>query len=94
MSSLAPGMQVSHHASFDSVLNADAVEFCPVSGLRDLLICGTYQLKEGDEGKRADEQTRLGRLYALTVSSSHDEDPPRTDGTGDEMYGSRLFSDH
>lgn len=36
--------------AFGSVLNADAIEFCPDEGLEDVFVCGTYQLREGDEG--------------------------------------------
>ena len=36
--------------AFATVLNADAIEFSPEPGLENIFVCGTYQLKEGDEG--------------------------------------------
>jgi hypothetical protein len=36
--------------AFPTVLNADAIEFSPDKGLESIFVCGTYQLKEGDEG--------------------------------------------
>jgi len=36
--------------AFATVLNADAIEFSPEYGLEDVFVCGTYQLREGDEG--------------------------------------------
>lgn len=58
--------------SFDTGLHADAVEFCPVRGLEDMLVCGTYQLQESEEGGRAEHQTRLGRLYVMHARDVHD----------------------
>ena len=29
---------------FDVVYSADSVEWCPVEGFQDILLCGTYQL--------------------------------------------------
>lgn len=31
----------------DTVLTADAVEWCPHAGLEQILACGTYQLEDG-----------------------------------------------
>lgn len=53
---------------YDSELNADAAEFCPVPGYRSLVVAGTYQLEESDEGGRAEQQTRHGRLLLLETS--------------------------
>jgi hypothetical protein len=36
--------------AFSTLLNADAIEFVPQEGLEDVFVCGTYQLKAGDEG--------------------------------------------
>ena len=36
--------------AFSTLLNADAIEFVPREGLEDVFVCGTYQLKAGDEG--------------------------------------------
>lgn len=49
--------------TFDTVYNADTVEWCPVSPFRNLLVCGTYQLNEATKD-------RFGRLYLLKVSTS------------------------
>ena len=38
--------------AFATMLNADAAEFAPGEGLEDILVCGTYQLKAGDEGRK------------------------------------------
>jgi hypothetical protein len=65
-------------ARFDTGLHADAVEFCPVEGLHNVLVCGTYQLQESEQGGRAEHQTRLGRLYLLRVGET---------GTGGEEQG-------
>ena len=37
---------VSHKSlhSFDTEYTADAVEWCPIVGFQDLLLCATYQL--------------------------------------------------
>jgi len=59
-------------ASLDTVLNADAVEFCPVEGQRDRLVCGTYQLEESEEGGRAEQQTRHGRLLVVRSRQAAD----------------------
>lgn len=56
---------------FDTVLHADAVEFCPILPWRDRAICGTYQLVESDEGGKAEQQERMGRLWVMCVG----EDP-------------------
>jgi hypothetical protein len=74
------------HLNFDTILNADAVEFCPVKGLRDVLICGTYQLKESDAGRgRAEDQTRIGRLYSLSITQDydHEDTDPSEDSNGE-----------
>ena len=58
--------------SFDTIFNADAVEFCPIVGRRNLVIGGTYQLVEGEEGGRVEQQTRLGKLWVLKVPAGED----------------------
>ena len=73
------------HLQFDTILNADAVEFCPVRGLRNLLICGTYQLKESDSGGRAEDQTRVGRLYCLSVTQNLES------GSEESIHGGESF---
>jgi hypothetical protein len=49
LSASGPSPALPHNA-FSSVLNADAIEFCPDEGREDFFVCGTYQLREGDEG--------------------------------------------
>ena len=46
---------MSQLAEFDTQLTADSVEWCPVSGLEEILACGTYQLNQHDN-------IRLGSL--------------------------------
>ena len=53
--------------AFATQLHADAIEFSPEAGLQDVFVCGTYQLQAGDEGLKAEKQTRLGRLWLLKV---------------------------
>jgi len=59
---------------FDTVLNADAVEFCPIQSWRDRAICGTYQLVESNEGGKAEQQERKGRLWVLRVGREAEEE--------------------
>ncbi|XP_029468920.1 diphthine methyltransferase [Rhinatrema bivittatum] len=53
----------------DTEYNADAVEWCPVDGWHNILVCGTYQLKKPESKPAAGDEesenphTRLGRLY-------------------------------
>eukprot|EP00040_Diaphanoeca_grandis_P006718 m.38423 g.38423 ORF g.38423 m.38423 type:complete len:404 (-) comp17910_c0_seq1:78-1289(-) len=61
-------------AVIDTVLNADAVEFCPITGFEDLLVCGTYQLEESDKGGRIEQQTRHGRLLMVQTAWSTPND--------------------
>jgi hypothetical protein len=49
--------KMSRVAEVDTLLTADSVEWCPVSGLQEILACGTYQLNQGETGS-----TRLGSL--------------------------------
>lgn len=39
------------YQTIDTIYNADTVEWCPVEGFQDLLLCGTYQLEENDSQK-------------------------------------------
>ena len=41
-------MVTTTHQTLDTIYNADSVEWCPVPGLQDLLLCGTYQLEDQD----------------------------------------------
>lgn len=48
--------------TFDTIYNADTVEWCPVSPYHNFLVCGTYQLNE-------ETKNRFGRLYLLKLST-------------------------
>ena len=37
-------LEVTTTFSFDTELSADSVEWCPLQGLSDLLVVGTYQV--------------------------------------------------
>ena len=41
-------MTTTTHQTLDTIYNADSVEWCPIPGLQDLLLCGTYQLEDQD----------------------------------------------
>ena len=41
-------MTTTTHQTLDTIYNADSIEWCPVPGLQDLLLCGTYQLEDQD----------------------------------------------
>lgn len=55
------GSMMSKLAVCDTLLSADSVEWCPVSGLEEVLACGTYQLNQ-HEGVAS----RLGSLLLFT----------------------------
>jgi diphthamide biosynthesis protein 7 len=51
-------------------LPAAALEFCPISGYQDLLVCGTYKLDEGPSptiknDAEQTKQTRFGKCLVL-----------------------------
>ncbi|XP_032117784.1 diphthine methyltransferase isoform X2 [Sapajus apella] len=66
----------------DTELTADAVEWCPLRGLRHLLACGTYQLRRADEpaGPQSMEveepQIRLGRLFLYRFNENNNSTHP------------------
>ncbi|XP_037586245.1 diphthine methyltransferase [Cebus imitator] len=69
----------------DTELTADAVEWCPLRGLRHLLACGTYQLRRADEpagpqsegGMEVEEpQIRLGRLFLYSFNENNNSTHP------------------
>lgn len=53
------------HQTFDTELSADSLEWCPVTGFQDLLLCGTYQLDDSrqEDTLKTSPQVRVGRLY-------------------------------
>ncbi|XP_052814891.1 diphthine methyltransferase-like [Mya arenaria] len=63
------GMSISTCQTIDTELCADSVEWCPLTDLQDVLVCGTYQLQEQSEAESNEEQTRVGRLYLYALSN-------------------------
>ncbi|CAH1274345.1 RBBP4 [Branchiostoma lanceolatum] len=78
----------------DTEYSADSVEWCPIPGYQDVMVCGTYQLAQQDfesqppsdtldeSGTTAVPQTRLGRLlcyHLLTEDAVHLSEFQRTD---------------
>eukprot|EP00039_Didymoeca_costata_P021085 m.343368 g.343368 ORF g.343368 m.343368 type:complete len:361 (+) comp22721_c0_seq1:183-1265(+) len=57
---------------FDTGLHADSAEFHPGILGKPILACGTYQLIENEEGGRAEQQTRIGRVHMLSISANFD----------------------
>lgn len=60
--------------SFDTVLPADSLEFCPTSGFHNLFVCGTYKLLdqieqdvETVEGRSTVPQTRRGQCLVFRI---------------------------
>uniref|UniRef100_A0A0K8SH93 methylated diphthine methylhydrolase n=1 Tax=Lygus hesperus TaxID=30085 RepID=A0A0K8SH93_LYGHE len=55
--------------SLNTELNADAVEWCPIPGLENLLACATYELVEDEEQDSQDtlEQHRRGYIYLFEL---------------------------
>ncbi|XP_078691350.1 diphthine methyltransferase-like isoform X1 [Branchiostoma floridae x Branchiostoma belcheri] len=59
----------------DTEYSADSVEWCPVPGYQDVMVCGTYQLAQqeaqssspDDPGATCVPQTRLGRLLCYNL---------------------------
>ena len=56
--------------AFATMLNADAAEFAPGEGLEDILVCGTYQLKAGDEGRKVLCCRCCARTHARSLARS------------------------
>jgi diphthamide biosynthesis protein 7 len=52
--------------SVDTEYSCDCLEFCPISGLADIMAVGTYQVIESDLGGKTN---RKGRLLLYTVTS-------------------------
>lgn len=83
----------------DTGYNADAVEFCPYAV--DHLVCGTYQLEEGGESGKAQDQTRHGRLHiyrtdpaaAAAAATPRDIVGSDADGTtvGNRVHSNRIL---
>lgn len=53
--------------SFDTILSADSVEWCPIENFRDIFVCGTYQLLEKESIDASESQKRVGRIYLFQV---------------------------
>ena len=62
--------------TFDTIYSADSVEWCPIEGFKDLFVCGTYQLNDGEEkvecpeGANPDMPLRVGKIYLFRVINS------------------------
>ncbi|XP_024085455.1 diphthine methyltransferase isoform X2 [Cimex lectularius] len=52
-------------STFNLGMNADSVEWCPIEGFRDLLVCGTYQL-DSNSGER------IGELHLIQLGKHPD----------------------
>ncbi|KAF6199386.1 hypothetical protein GE061_007412 [Apolygus lucorum] len=84
--------------SLNTELNADAVEWCPISGLENLLACATYELVE-DEEKCEDklEQYRRGYIYLYELQqdlSLKEVSKTETPGILDCKWSRRRISGH
>ncbi|XP_026759469.2 diphthine methyltransferase isoform X1 [Galleria mellonella] len=53
--------------------SADSVEWCPIDGYRNVLVCGTYQLEKKDEVEQSSRQIRLGKIYLFIVNKDTTE---------------------
>lgn len=56
---------------FNTELNADSVEWCPIKNYRNFFICGTYQLSKSenlkDAKKKNPKELRKGHLYLFQL---------------------------
>ncbi|KAK7113565.1 diphthine methyltransferase-like [Littorina saxatilis] len=69
----------------DTQLCADSAEWCPLEGLQDVLLCGTYQLLESEESAPSD-QVRVGQLQVYHLNNS-DSKPILSKSHGIDMPG-------
>ncbi|XP_059059171.1 diphthine methyltransferase isoform X1 [Achroia grisella] len=78
--------------------NADSVEWCPIEGYRNVLVCGTYQLEKKEEDQECSEQTRLGRIYLFIIDKNTTELSPiqtvNTSGILDQKWCYQMVQDH
>ncbi|XP_053607398.1 diphthine methyltransferase isoform X1 [Plodia interpunctella] len=84
---------------WDTGYSADSVEWCPVEGYRNVLVCGTYQLDKKDEGvEQATKQKRLGRIYLFNIDSATTELSPiqtiDTSGILDQKWCCHLVQNY
>lgn len=67
--------------SYDTVLPADSVEFCPHEGSRDIFVCGTYMLEQQQDvdvamnpneplSESERSQNRWGRCLVFKVTDT------------------------
>ncbi|XP_054282115.1 diphthine methyltransferase [Macrosteles quadrilineatus] len=59
--------QITTLVSWDTELSADSVEWCPFPSKHQLLVCGTYQLIEGEDQLTS---SRQGKLHLLSFMDS------------------------
>ncbi|KAK7491854.1 hypothetical protein BaRGS_00016873 [Batillaria attramentaria] len=73
----------------DTTLFADSVEWCHFEGMRDVLLCGTYQLLEStvDQETQGQPQVRVGQLQVY-----HLQHPPPNHSDGDGPSASLTLS--
>lgn len=57
-------MEIQTIISMDTVLNADCIDFCPISPYQHLFVVGTYQYE------KKEEESRFGKLYLLKEQDS------------------------
>ncbi|VDB84488.1 unnamed protein product [Peniophora sp. CBMAI 1063] len=72
---------------YDTVLPADAVEFCPHPAATDIFAVGTYKLD--DPPAKSDSSTGVGTPSILTPAS--EEPPAISSGTTQTRHGKCLF---
>ncbi|XP_041978350.1 diphthine methyltransferase isoform X1 [Aricia agestis] len=81
---------------WDTGYSADSVEWCPVQPYTHVLVCGTYQLSEAEEGQP--KQKRLGKIYLFTVDEDTTELNPiqtiETSGVLDQKWCYHFIESH
>ncbi|KAJ3800730.1 WD40-repeat-containing domain protein [Lentinula aff. detonsa] len=58
---------------FDTILPADAVEFCPHPAFQDIFVCGTYNLLKSEETVRTRPQERNGQCLVFRCQYDKDD---------------------
>jgi hypothetical protein len=54
------------HETIDTVYSADSVEWCPIEGFQDLMLCGTYQLEEAKQ-VRIDQDINMWFIFTVSL---------------------------
>ncbi|KAL4240914.1 Diphthine methyltransferase [Mactra antiquata] len=65
------------HQTIDTLYSADSIEWCPIPGFEDIMLCGTYQLEESKDDAKTDgsPQVRVGRLYMYKLENQSTSTP-------------------